>query len=171
MGDGKESLEPCHKALSRPGIRPTLLSCVRMVWSSWRKLAGTKLARRPILQMTPDQLHRIEVRRVGGQPLQVQSRVTCAEGAHERPFVVAASVPDDDDLPAQMPQQRAQKLHHCLRRDVVFRVGPARRGPIGAGRGARLKAAITETLSRCSAEGRQHRESGPWVPTCGAPAG
>ena len=58
---------------------------------------GDEVGQAPVLEVAPGKLHRVQVRRVGRQALQVQARMVCAELTDERAFVVGAPIPDDDD--------------------------------------------------------------------------
>ena len=77
----------------------------------------------PVLHMGPEHLHWIQVGRICRQTLQVQPTKPAQERADERPFVIAAAIPDDDHLAAKMPQQGPQERYDSRRIDIVLGVG------------------------------------------------
>ena len=85
---------------------------------------GDEVGHQAVLQVRPDHLHRVEVRGVPRQPLQVQPREPPQQLPDERPLVVAPPVPDDDHLAPQVPQQAPQEPDDSLRVEVVIRVRP-----------------------------------------------
>lgn len=64
--------------------------------------AGDEAGHVPNLEVAPDEFHRFELWCVGRQDFQVQASKVRAQGTDKRPFVVAASVPSDDDSSAQV---------------------------------------------------------------------
>ena len=75
--------------------------------------------REPALCVPPHALVRVEFGRVSRQVLQVQSRHATAELLHELALVDAEVVPDQDDVPAQVPQQMAEERDGFDLADVV----------------------------------------------------
>src|SRR5215210_8277465 len=101
---------------------------------------GTKYGKLAILEVAPEQLHRIELRRVCRQPLQMQSRVTRQQATDQLSLVAAAPIPHHDHASAQALEHLAQKTHHGLSGDVVPGVSvevepgpPAQRGDTQCG--------------------------------------
>jgi len=59
--------------------------------------------------MGPDELVRVQVRRVAAELLDVQPRTAREERAHVGSLVHPAAVPQHDDVPAEMPQQGTEE--------------------------------------------------------------
>lgn len=78
---------------------------------------------RPYLRWLQTNSTRVQVRRVGGQALKMEARITHTQRPDECSFVVAAPVPDDDHPPTQMLEEFSQELHDRFNRDVVLRIG------------------------------------------------
>jgi len=72
--------------------------------------------------MVPGSLNRVELRGVGGQALQMQARVACAQGRQvgfRAGCVDGRAVPDHDDLSAKMLEQVPEKVVDLLVRDIL----------------------------------------------------
>ena len=67
----------------------------------------------------PGGFNRIEFRFVGGQFLQVQTRVLVTERLQPFAIVDRGTVPDDDDVATQMLEQMPEKVLHLVARDIL----------------------------------------------------
>lgn len=68
------------------------------------------------LQSVPDALGWVQVRRIAGQPFEMQpcGRAGCQEVFDRLTFVDRSAIPDDEDFAADLAQQLAQKAHDSL---------------------------------------------------------
>lgn len=71
------------------------------------------------LEVVPDLLHGVELRRVGREPLDVQPRVAPRDLGKRR-LVDPAPVPQQHDVSAQMPQQCPEEVADVLAREVLL---------------------------------------------------
>ena len=70
----------------------------------------------------PGGLDRVELRGVGWQTLEMQTRVACAQGRQVRVRagrVDRGAIPDHDHLPAKMLEQIPEKIVHPLVGDII----------------------------------------------------
>src|SRR6266487_6944330 len=65
-----------------------------------------------VFEVVPDLLGRIKLRRICWDLLQMQPRLRLAHHVAGGSLVNAATVPEEHDMAAQMPQQRPQELGH-----------------------------------------------------------
>ncbi len=74
------------------------------------------------LQVVPDALIRIEIRRVAGQLLQLQAlgRPGAQEIFDGLPMMNRGAIPDDQQLAADLAQQQAQERDDCFPIIAVF---------------------------------------------------
>ena len=72
-----------------------------------------------VLGGVPGGFDRIEFRSVGGQFLQVQTRVLVTERLQPFAIVDRGAVPDDDDMATQMLEQIPEKVLHLVARDIL----------------------------------------------------
>ncbi len=72
-----------------------------------------------VLGGVPGGFDRIEFRCVGGQFLQVQTRVLVTERLQPFAIVDRGAVPDDDDVATQMLEQMPEKVLHLVARDIL----------------------------------------------------
>ena len=72
-----------------------------------------------VLGGVPGGFDRIEFRCVGGQFLQVQTRVRVTERLQPFAIVDRGAVPDDDDMATQMLEQIPEKVLHLVARDIL----------------------------------------------------
>lgn len=75
-----------------------------------------------VLQPGPDILHRVVVRRPRRQHFQVQAAVLPKELSDDRPLVVVAAIPNDDDLAAEVLQKIPEKRDDFVCREEAIRI-------------------------------------------------
>lgn len=83
-----------------------------------RNGVGLAISERVFYRM-PGGFDRIEFGRVGGQFLQMQARISVAELMQSLPVVDRGTVPNDDDLAAQMFEQVPKKVVYLIARDIL----------------------------------------------------
>lgn len=71
-----------------------------------------------LLGVRPDKLVRVELGRVGGKGVDVEPGPAPNEVAHDPALVDGASVPEEDHLPAEVPQEVPEKPDDLHARDV-----------------------------------------------------
>jgi len=128
-----------------------------------------------VLEVAPQQFHRVEVWRVGRKPDDVAARMSGQPLPHERVLVRAPAIPDQDERTAHMAREMAKKAHHLRTANVHARVqsqrqgdlSPTRRHDQGADPGDLLVRARTygeqgrgAARRPRTAEYRQHQEAG-----------
>jgi hypothetical protein len=80
------------------------------------QLAGAKVRQLMLLEVVPDMFHRIELRRIAGQPLQGEPTALGGdEVSHREAAMSWQTVPDHQQGPTQVPHQVLQKLDDLRR--------------------------------------------------------
>lgn len=82
------------------------------------QIAGSTVGQRGIA-LAPDELGRIEFRRVGGEPLHMDSRTLRQIALDLLAPVDSAAIPQEDDGPPEMPEQMLQERDDMQAREVV----------------------------------------------------
>ncbi len=75
--------------------------------------------RESLLGQLPDTLVGVELRRIGREALQVQPRGAGAQLPHELASMGMSAVPEDDDVPADLPEQLSQEVAGLELSDVL----------------------------------------------------
>src|SRR5215510_1233952 len=75
-----------------------------------------------VLQVAPQQLHWVEVRRVGRKPDDVAARMSGQPVAHELVLVRAPTIPHQDEGTAHMASEMAEEAPDLRPADVASRV-------------------------------------------------
>ena len=96
--------EAAQKTGRAPGMASEVTEVIEQLVDAQRA-AVSKLG----LEMVPDLLIGVELRRIGGKALDHQARMARQEAVESRPAVDRAAVPQHDDRPAQLAQQLAQE--------------------------------------------------------------
>ena len=84
---------------------------------------GHEVGQPPVLEVTPDELYRIELRRIRGHRFQLQPRVAGQQVTDQGALVVGTAIPEDDHRAAQVPEHFAQKSDDRLGTDGVLGIG------------------------------------------------
>lgn len=84
-----------------------------------RRKVATAPVRESLFGQLPDAFVGIELGRVRGKLVEMQSARSRAERAHELPTMRVAAVPDDEEMTGDRPQQGAQEVAGLLLADVV----------------------------------------------------
>jgi len=94
---------------------------------------GRREVREPaIFEIAPKQLHRVEVGRVGREPDGRPARMPGEPRADEGVLVGVAAIPDQDDGPAHVTREMAEKPQHLGSADVQPRVERQRESDLAA---------------------------------------
>jgi hypothetical protein len=75
---------------------------------------------RMALEIVPDLFDRVEFRRIAWESLQVKPRKCLADSLDGWSLVDSASIPEENDVTAQVTQQHAQELGHLNGVEVVL---------------------------------------------------
>src|SRR4030095_4679242 len=87
-----------------------------------------------VLQVAPEELHRVEVRRVGRKPDDVAARVSGKPGPHELVLVGASAIPEQDEWAADLTGEMAKKPQDLRTAHVAVRMECQRQGDLPASR-------------------------------------
>ena len=122
------------------------------VWSEVRETT--------VLEVAPEQLHGVEFGGVGRKPDDVPARMRGQPRAHELVLVRVAAVPDQDDGPAYVTREMAEKPQACGPR-MFIRGYSASARVSWRRRGDTTSAPMPETFSCERARGHRRRRSAP----------
>lgn len=107
---------------------------------------GGEVRQTAVLQVAPEELHRVEVRRVRRQPDNVAARMGGEPGPDELVLVGAPTIPEQDEGPADLTGEMAKKPHHLGAPNVAVRIS-ANAKVICRRRGDTISAPMPETFS------------------------
>ena len=104
--------------------------------------------REPLLGQLPDSLVGVELRSVGREALQVEPRAASAKLTYELASMGISAVPQDDDVPWELPEQASQEVAGLELSDVFCVELKVKVEALAAGRNRDPE--IAEILSRRS---------------------
>src|SRR6266581_8304434 len=110
-----------------------------------------------VLEVAPQQLHGVEVRRVRRKPDDVAARMSDQPVPYERVLVGAPAVPDEDERTAHMAREMAKKAQHLRTANVHPRVQGQREGDLSPTGRHDQGADAGDLLVRARAHGEQGR--------------
>ena len=87
-----------------------------------------------LLGQLPDSLIGVELRRIGGEALQVEPRGPSAKLTYELASMRISAVPQDDDVPRELPKQPSQEVAGLELSDVLRVELKVKVEPLAAGR-------------------------------------
>src|SRR5215813_4418548 len=136
---------------------------------------GGEVRQAAVLQVAPEELHRVEVRRVRRKPDDVAPRMSGEPGPHEVVLVGAPAIPEPDERPADLTGEMAKEPQHLGAPNVALRMQRQRQGELPAPRRHDQRANAGDLLVRARphgdrrgraarrprpAEDRHHQEAG-----------
>ena len=76
---------------------------------------GWRAIGHPSLRLRPDEFRRVELRGVPGEVRYVKSGMGPEEGGHQGALMDRGPVPQEDDGPPEVPQERPEEAHDLCR--------------------------------------------------------
>jgi hypothetical protein len=95
---------------------------------------GREVRQAAVLQVAPEELHRVEVRRVRREPDDVAARMRGEPGPHELVLVRAPTIPEQEEWPADVTGEMAEKPQDLGAPNVAVRMQGQRQGDLPAPR-------------------------------------
>jgi len=132
-----------------------LLDLVDGVWSEVREAA--------VLEVAPQQLHRVEVGRVGRKPDDLPARMCGQPCAHELVFVRVAAIPHEDDGTPHLAREVAEKPQDLWPPDVESWIQGQGQGDLLTVRRHDERANAGHLFMRAGAH-RERRRGAAWRP-------
>src|SRR5215470_11959605 len=83
---------------------------------------GGEIRQAAVLQVAPEELHRVEVRCIRRKPDDVAARTGGEPGSHELVLVGAPTIPEQDEWSANLTGEMAQKAQHLGAANVAVRM-------------------------------------------------
>jgi len=136
---------------------------------------GGEVRQAAVLEIAPEELHRVEVRRVRRKPDEVAARMSVKPGPHELVLVGAPTIPEQDEWSADLTGEMAKKPPDLGTPNVAVRMQRQRQGELPAPRRHDQRANAGDLLVRARphgdrrgraarrprpAEDRHHQEAG-----------
>src|SRR4030095_5878918 len=95
---------------------------------------GGEVRQAAVLQVAPEKLHWVEVRRVRREPDAAAARMRGEPGPHELVLMAAPPIPEQDEWAADVTGEMAKKPQHFGATNVAVRMQRQRQGNLPASR-------------------------------------
>ena len=95
-------------------------------------VSGGEVRQAAVLQVAPEELHRVQIRGVWRKPDDATARMSDEPGSHELVLVGASPIPEQDEWPADLTSEMAKKSQYLGAPNVAVRMQRQRQSDLPA---------------------------------------